>query len=232
MNSRWVRGLMDVLFPRQCEVCDTRLLEGEEFMCLHCRMRLPLCNIHTDPFNTMHERLARHARIERAAAYFYYVRQSPYTKLIQAAKYNNRPRIARSLAADFASAIKDSGFFDGIDLLLPVPIHKSKLRKRGYNQSHHITLGINEVTGISIGSNLVATRPHSTQTKAGAEERYLNSLDIFKAIDSQDLEGKHILVIDDVMTTGATLRACCEEIRRAAPTATISVLTLALTQSD
>ncbi len=221
---------MSVIFPRLCEVCGNSLAHGEEIMCLQCRLDLPRCDIHTLPFNVIHERLLGHVPIERAAGYFFYYRDSPYANLIHSAKYNGRPHIARILARDFANEIATSGFFDGIDMVIPVPLHRSKLRKRGYNQSFHIAKGISAVTGISIADNLVATRSHSTQTTRGAYARWLNSRDIYAVERAAELDNRHILVVDDVLTTGATLLACCEAIHKVAPTATVSVLTLAVAQ--
>lgn len=226
----WYKDLISVIYPALCEVCDSTLVHGEEAVCLDCLMNLPRCNIHNDPFNTMHQRLMGHAPIERAAAYFHYYRESKYTRLIHAAKYSGRPRIAELLANRFASEISGDRFFDGIDLIIPVPLHKTKIMKRGYNQSFHIALGLSRATGIGIGDNLIATRSHTTQTKHNSYTRWLNSQNIYEVQNQHTLTGKHILIVDDVLTTGATLLACCEAIHKAEPSAKISVLTLALTQ--
>lgn len=226
--KQWGADFTSVIYPKLCEVCGTSLAHGETMMCTECRMRLPRCNIHTQPFNHIHQRLAGHAPIERAAGYFYYYRENEYTNLIHSAKYNGRPWIAEQLARDFATEIMPDGFFDDIDLILPVPLHASKLRKRGYNQSRHIAIGLHEVTSITIGDNLIATREHSTQTRRGAFERWLNSRNIYDVVQAETLADKHLLIVDDVLTTGATLLACCEAVHAKAPTARISVLTLAV----
>lgn len=227
---QWVSDLSGLFFPKLCEVCDRPLVHGEEIMCLHCLYGLPLCNIHNDSFNTIHQRLMRHVPIERAAAYFYYHRDSSYTNLILSAKYRDRPRIIETLAEDFARLIAPDGFFKGIDLILPVPMHRSKKLRRGYNQTEYLARGINKVTGIPVGDNLLASRSHDTQTRKGAYRRWLNAQNIYAVCDSAELDGKHILIVDDVITTGATLMACSEAVHQAAPTATVSVLTLAATE--
>lgn len=227
---QWIADLGSLFFPRLCEVCDRPLVHGEDIMCLDCRYSMPTCDIHNDPFNSIHKRLLRHVPVERAAAYFHYSRNSRYANLILSAKYRNRPRIMQSLASEFAAKIAADGFFDGIDLVVPVPMHRMKRRKRGYNQTDHIADGVSKATGIAVSRCLTATRPHSTQTNRGAYSRWLNSRDIYRLDDTAAIEKKHILLVDDVITTGATLAACCEAIHTASPDTKISILTLAATE--
>lgn len=220
--------LLGLLFPRVCEVCGETLCHGEEVMCLHCLTGLPRTMVHREPFNTMHERVAGKVPVERAASYFYYYHDSPYRAIIHQAKYASRPVVARRIAAMFAREIAPDGFFDGIDLLLPVPLHWRKLVRRGYNQTEAIAEGVADVIGLPIGDNLVASRSHGTQTARGAYARWMNTRDVYDVAEPVGLAGRHVLVIDDVMTTGATLLACIEAIHRASPTTRISLLTLAL----
>lgn len=227
--ARWGRNLLDIIFPRVCEVCGTTLVEGEDTLCLKCLLELPRTKLHREEFNAIHERLAGRVPIERAGAYFHYYRGNPYTRLIHKAKYNNLPAIGRKLGSLYASEISGDGFFEGIDMILPVPLHWFKQMKRGYNQSHEIARGIADVTGLPIGDNLTTRKGHSTQTRKNSFERWINAQDIYRAERGEELDGKHLLLVDDVITTGATTLACCQAVRKAAPTAKISVVAIALT---
>lgn len=229
---QWLHELSACVLPDLCEVCDTTLVHGEHVICLGCRTALPRTLQHRDDFNDIHRRLASDTPIDRAASYFYYIRGNRYVRLIHAAKYEGRPRVGRSLAADFARELLPDGFFDGIDLIIPVPLHAAKLRRRGYNQSEEIARGLADVSGIAVADNLVAVRDHSTQTRKSAYERLLNAIGTYEARRPEELADRHVLIVDDVLTTGATLTACCKAVHTAAPTARISVLTLAMTHRE
>lgn len=225
----WAEDLMGMLFPNVCEVCGRTLVHGEHLLCLHCIADMPRTGIQGDGFTEIHKRLAGRTPICRAAAYFHYYRDNPYARMIQAAKYNSRPCLARELARMFATEIADSGFFNGIDIILPVPLHSLKELRRGYNQSREIARGLSDKTGIAVGDNLEARRGHATQTRRNAYERWINTEDIYCVEAANEIEGKHILLVDDVITTGATMLRCADAIHAAAPGAVISVAALGFT---
>jgi len=222
--------ILNLIYPNLCEICGRRLAPGEEVMCLHCSYGLPRTKAHESSFNVVHERLAGTTPVDRGAGWFYYYRESPYTAMIHRGKYNGHPELLRILARKYARELERDGFFEGIDLIVSVPLHPLKLMMRGYNQTDYIAKGIRDVTGIKIGRNLKAARFRKTQTRKGVFSRWLNSKDDYVAKNPAELAGKHVLVIDDVLTTGATLLTCCNAIHRAAPSARISVLTLAVTK--
>lgn len=226
----WFSDLLRIVFPDVCEVCGSSLVRGEDVICLKCDMNMPRTRVHNDSFNIIHERLAGKTPIERAAGYFYYYRESDYAAIIHNAKYNGRPIIARKLAMRFARELMADNFFDGIDLVLYVPMFFLKKIKRGYNQSEYIANGISQATNIPIGHNLISKRSHSSQTKKNSYSRWLNAQGVYDVINSEELENKHVLIVDDVITTGATLLACCDVVHNAVPSATISVLSLAVTR--
>lgn len=220
----------DILFPRVCAVCGRPLVSGEDVMCLGCLVDLPRTNQHLRQPNDIHTRLiSLHAPLERCASLFHYHRENPYSRLIKGAKYRGRPSIGRKLARMFATELKPTGFFDGIDLIIPVPIHLFRFLSRGYNQTHYIARGISDVTGIEVCDNLRASRPHSAQARKGAEARRVNAAGTFSVLRPRNLAGHHILVVDDVITTGSTMVSALDTIKKAEPSARLSVLSLALT---
>jgi len=227
--SDWIGDLADMVYPPVCEVCGCRLVKGEKTVCLECLASMPRVDAHIDPENELARRLAAAGKIFRVAAMFRYVRDNDYARLIQKSKYNGRPDIDHALAVAFASELHRTGFFDGMDLILPVPMHHMKKLRRGYNQAEEIAAGVSSVTGIRVADNLVAKRAHDTQTRKNAAQRMKNTAGIYDVVYAEELDGRHILIVDDVITTGATVLACAEAIRKKAPAARVSVLALAAT---
>lgn len=222
-----IRTVSEAIFPAVCECCGCSLVKGEKLLCLTCQYEMPRTGYHRDNFGEIHKRLAAPGLpIERTATMFHYIKDSPYAKLIQRAKYNDRPGIVRHLASTFARELSQENFFDGVDLLLPIPLHWLKRLKRGYNQSEEIAVAISKITGIPCGDNLKAL-PHSTQTRKNALQRAANVAGTIKVAYPEEIAGKHIMLIDDVITTGATLLTAAKAIHLASTSTKISILTLA-----
>ena len=224
-----VESLLAVLYPPECPCCGTTLTRGEKPMCLACRLRLPLTGFADSPANNdLIDKLNGLVPIERATAYFSYRRDSPQARLIHAMKYHGRPSIGRDLAREYARTILSTGFFNGIDAIVPVPLNFWRHCSRGYNQSAHIARGLSDVTSIAV-IDAMSARRHKSQTRLGADSRLSAAKGIFTA-GKEALKGvAHVLLVDDICTTGATLHACAEAIHSAAPDVKISVLVLAST---
>lgn len=219
----WIDGLLDLILPRTCPVCGRVMVAGEELMCLHCRMDLPL--VTTD----LHDRLMTlHAPIERVAAYFYYQREEPHARLIQQAKYDGKPHLGERLMAEYTRTLLPTGFFSGMDAIAAVPLHWRKLIARGYNQSFRMARGVSSVTGIPLVDPLRAAR-HGSQTRLTATQRLANARGTYTASHATLTGITHLLLVDDIITTGATLTACAEAIHAASPSTRISALSLAAT---
>lgn len=229
---RTLSELIDILLPRVCAVCQRPLVRGEDVMCLNCLADMPLTQIHRFQPNALHERLVSlKSKVERGASMFYYHRRNPYTRLIISSKYHGRPSIGRKLARMFADELVRYNFFESVDIILPIPVHFTKLLTRGFNQSEFIAKGIGDVTGIPVGDNLYARLPHVSQTrKSGSERREITNN--FRVKRPGELTGKHILIVDDVITTGSTVTSALDAIHTECKGVKTSVLSLGLTQND
>lgn len=222
-----VDGMLDLVFPRVCAMCGRSLVRGEEILCLHCRSELPVTNMHRQSPSPVEEKLAGTLPIERAVAYCHYDRGSDYALLVQHAKYHGRPAILRWLARRYATLLLADGFFDDIDGVLPVPMHFFKQMRRGYNQAEWIARGVCDATGLPLMDNLRAMRGHSSQTRRGSFARWENAQALYKTVRPGELDGRHLLLVDDVITTGATILASVGCLHQASPTARFSALAVA-----
>lgn len=220
--------LKEFFFPRWCLVCGRKLLCEEPAVCVSCMSGLPRTGLMNTPGNEMEQLFWGLVPLERASSLFFYTKGGAVAQLLYAMKYHGRRQLCRQMGELIVEEIGPSGFFDGIDYLVPVPLHRSRLRKRGYNQSEWLARGISLKTRIPVCTTALGReRNNKTQTHFSSYERWENTLSLFSpAPEAIQLEGKHILLIDDVLTTGATLVACASALS-GVKNLRISVLTLA-----
>lgn len=229
---QWLGAAADVAMPRVCPVCHGALDADEKWLCRQCLAGLPRTRYEQTEFNTMEQHFAGKVPIERSTAYFFYEKGSPYSAILHDIKYHNLPVMGQWLTARAVTDMAASGFFDGIDAVTAVPLHRSKLAHRGYNQSEYLARGITDSLHIPYVEALKAVRPHATQTRKGALERWRNIQGNYALTDNaSQLAGKHILLVDDVITTGSTLTACATLLRDIEGV-TVSVFTLAAARLD
>lgn len=224
--SFWTR-LLDLISPRLCVVCGSRLSVSEEVICGKCNLHLPRTAFHRDPYeNILAKTFWGQIPIQRATALFYYEAHAETAGILYELKYKSHPEIGEVLGRMMAREIQGSGFFDGIDAIVPIPLARKRERQRGYNQSMELARGVSEVTGLPI-YNKVARRTvfEGRQTSKGRWERNENVENVFELTDAEALHGCHLLIIDDVVTTGATVIACAKELSKAGDVK-VSVLAL------
>lgn len=224
---RWIDEVTDLVYPRQCIICEARLCSQEKHICTACLVKLPYTQYHLSPADNDMERLFRGCSpVKGAVAMFSYHRGSRYTHILAHLKYYNLPEIGVYLGKMYASMIASKGFFDDVDMLLPVPLSPQRLKKRGYNQAERIAHGISLHTRIPVKENILnRQRDNTSQTRHNRWQRLHNTEDLFYCPHPEVLESKHVLLIDDVVTTGATLLACCHALEHI-PGLEISILSL------
>lgn len=225
--NKYLNDFIELFFPKICLVCSNNLLNQEELVCLQCLHELPRTNFHLEERNPVAELFYGRVRIEAATAFFAFNKGSNYQKLIHALKYKGMKEVGILLGTHFAIDLEQSLVFSQVDLICPVPLHPKKEKKRGYNQSEFIARGIAERMGktLSLG-NLVRKVYTDSQTRKGRYERWENVEGIFELSDAEAFENKHILLVDDVVTTGSTLEACATTILLASPSTKVSIATL------
>lgn len=222
-------SLLDFLFPRICHICGGTLSGSERFICNGCTARLPRTLYHRRPDNPMEQRFAGLFTFEKASGVFFYSANSELAGVIHDFKYHRFPDLAVHMGCLMATELLTTSFLSDIDVILPVPMHWWKQARRGYNQSVMLARGISQVSGIPVCNLLKAIHPHRTQTSLTHAQRIDNTSGIFQLTHPDTLKGKHLLILDDVCTTGATLTSAALAILAEIPDARISLLSLAVT---
>lgn len=234
MNSilgTWFLSFFQLFFPRQCATCSKILQEGEEVLCLKCNMDMPRTNYHCVKDNPVERMFWGRFPLERATSYFFYRKGSDFRHILHQLKYGGRKDYGETMGRFMAAELMLTDFFREVDVIVPVPLHPRKQQKRGYNQSECIARGISAVTGIGIDTSTVVRTKHTeTQTRKFTYERWENVEGIFLLRQPGHFTGKHILIIDDVLTTGATITACADAFQ-GVEGVRISILTLAMADS-
>ena len=227
--SLW-KDFLTLLYPRICAICQRRLIGGEEHFCLFCQSHIPRTNYHTTQENAAALRFEGKMIFQQASSFLYYNKGGNGQKIVAEIKYYKNEKLGTHMGRLMAKEIQDSGFFDNIQGIIPIPLHKKKLKIRGFNQAEVIAQGISEVTGIPLyARSLFRQVANTTQTRKSALARWMNTKDIFTLIPETDFSGQHLLLVDDVLTTGSTLEACAHPFLKDR-SIRISILTLAITE--
>jgi ComF family protein len=225
--KKYIEGFISLFYPKFCFACNSTLLGNEDFLCTVCRHSLPVTSFHKIKSNPVEKLFWGRILIENATAFLFYDKGSKYGRLLHQFKYKGHIEVGLMLGEIFGAQLNDTNFKD-IDLIVPVPLHKAKLRKRGFNQSEIIARGISASLGKPVeGKALKRNIFTSTQTKKGRYERWQNVEGIFEVRNPELLQNKHVLLIDDVITTGATLEAAGNAILKIQG-AKLSIATLAV----
>jgi ComF family protein len=219
---------LSLLFPRLCCGCGIPLVRNESVICTDCYLSIPKTNYHLTPGNPVSQLFWGRCTIEKAAAFSFYTKGSRIRRIIHKLKYDGLTDAGLLMGKIYATGLTESGFLNDIDLIIPVPLHPSKKRKRGFNQCDYICDGISGISGIPVNrTSLIRVTRSDTQTRKSRYDRWLNVEGIFEVKGEEELSGKHLLLVDDVITTGSTIEACANELLKVKDVK-VSVIALAV----
>ncbi len=221
-----VYDFISLFFPNYCSACKLTLTKSEEFICTHCRSEINLSNIHKDQPNILHPRFFEIPNLQYALTYAWYQKDSVIQKLLHQLKYEGEEGLGVFLGEVYGKDLKDFQYDERWDIITSVPLHYKKFRKRGFNQSDKIAEGLSIALERPFKRLLKKQVNRKSQTKKHRLERFSNVDETFGLLNSKEsLIGKRVLVVDDVLTTGATIQAACQPLIKEG--AKVSVLTIA-----
>ncbi len=208
-TKKWLTDFSHFFFPHTCAGCGSDLLEEGQTVCLHCYAQLPETGFSDHFGNPIEKIFYGRLPVKEAMAAYYFTKNSVLQQLIHTLKYRNNPELGLQLGRWMGVLLQKSGRFNQIDALIPLPLFPEKERKRGYNQAAVLCEGIAEIINVPVIKDLVARKRFTeTQTKKGRSDRWKNVDGSFEVLTETQFRGKHLLLVDDVITTGATLEAC------------------------
>lgn len=224
------KDILNIIFPQLCVICEQALAKNEELLCFKCRSELPRIKVSDICKNEITEKFDGKLAIEFAVAYYYFLKSGKTQKLLHQLKYKNHPEIGYAIGFWLGSSIAPFNSVQRVDCIIPVPLHSKKEYMRGYNQSKKFADGLSDVLDISIDTLSLQRKTYTiSQTKKTKEQRWQNVKEAFEIKRTDLIKDKHILLVDDVITTGATLESCGIKLKEAGAKH-ISIASIALAQ--
>jgi ComF family protein len=219
-----------LLFPQDCQACGGELAMGEEVICSYCRIKLPYTDFHLSPTeNALHQVFWGRVPLQLATAYLKFQEKGRVQRLLHQLKYKGQEEVGTVLGRWFGAQVREQEDFKSIDVVVPVPLHKSKLRQRGYNQVEGFAQAIAQDLQVPMAADaLKKNRTSATQTTKNRQSRWEAMQQLYAIHHAQKVEGKHVLLVDDVITTGATIEACTQILLQHGASA-VSVASIAYT---
>jgi ComF family protein len=225
------KHIINLFFPAVCAGCNSLLSSNEKVICTLCRHNVPLTNQHLNPDNEAFKKFYGRVPIEYASALLYFHKKGIAQEIIYKLKYKGHQDIGAVLGNWYAPDLKEITILKTVDTIIPVPLHKRKFRERGYNQVTTFGEALSAEFSISYSDSILRRKVYSkTQSKKSLLGRAEGIESIFEVRFTQNDHGKHFLLIDDVITTGATLEACSRELLKI-PGSKISIVCMAMAQS-
>ena len=226
-----LNSLINLFFPKVCAGCKTFISTNEYVICTVCRHELPLTNHHLNPENEAFKKFYGRIPVEHVSALLYFHKKGMVQEIIHNLKYKGHEEIGTFLGEWYASDLKNSSVVADVDAIIPVPLHEKRLKERGYNQVTNFGLALSENFKIPLNDSILIRKVYSkTQSKKNLLGRTEGIETVFDVAFSEKDTNKHFLLIDDVLTTGATLEACSKALLKI-PGAKISILCMAMAHS-
>lgn len=213
LQAGYITDFISLLFPELCQACGVSLITGEELICTDCLYHLPFTDFHLKPDNMVARQFWGKINLEAAYAMCYFTKGGKMQHLMHQFKYKGVQKVGNMLGNIAGGQLAVNPAFSSADLIIPVPLHKSRLRKRGYNQSVCFAEGLSQKLNAPVeDNNLVRIRATETQTHRSRFSRFENMQQVFALNNPEKLVNKHVILVDDVVTTGSTLEACGAEL--------------------
>jgi len=209
LQQSYLADFVSLLFPELCAACRESLVANEQLICTACRYGLPFTNFHLQPDNIVAQQFWGKIQLQGAYSLYYFSKGGKVQNLMHQFKYRGMKQIGNLLGNIAGGQLAQNEVFNMVDLIVPVPLHRKRLQQRGYNQSAHFAEGLAEKLNAAVEiNNLVRTTVTETQTHKSRFARFENMQDVFTIENPERLKNKHVLLVDDVITTGSTLEAC------------------------
>lgn len=222
-----LQNFISFFYPRSCVACGSALLQNERQICLSCLIHLPETNYHLMEKSPLDLIFTGRVKVEKVASMLFYKKGNQVQKILHSLKYKGNKEIAKFLGEIYGNQLLKSPYYQSIDCVIPIPLHPKKQKVRGYNQSDWLAMGLSQSMNIPfINDAIVRNEYTDTQTKKSRFNRWENVKDVFSITNPEELRNKHILLCDDVLTTGATLEAAISKLLKIEGTR-VSVVTLA-----
>jgi ComF family protein len=223
----WLNALSSLFYPNLCLACSKNLPPGGNFLCVSCTYKLPKTDFHLHQENPLTERFWGRVDLKAGTACYHFSKSGRTQQLLHRLKYEGKRVVGVEIGKLHGSMLREAPLFQGIDMIVPVPLHPRKQRLRGYNQSAMYAMGLSERMGVPWQEALQRTSYTDSQTRKSRMERFANVESVFAVRNEAVLRGKHVLLVDDVVTTGATLEACAQCLLKV-PEVKVSIAAIAI----
>lgn len=210
-----LNDFLALIYPRNCVACSNSLYKHEDQLCNYCYLNLPKTNFHKSHQNPVVSLFYGRINLEFASAFYLFQKKGSIQKVLHAVKYKNNRELAVLVGKWYAEDLKEHESFKQVEAIIPVPLHAKKLKQRGYNQSEEFAKGLAEGLQIKVNTTGLQRKEFTqTQTRKNKYERWENVEDVFEIHQPEELKNKHVVLVDDVITTGATIEACCQTLQQ------------------